>query len=75
MDECKPLMTGMVPTSSIDVDAPFALAFRDRGMGWAESVISFGAVAAITTALLSSLMGKTKYHSRQYGHSTQYNPR
>ena len=52
------VITGMVPTPDIDVDAPFALAFRDRGMAWAESVISFGAVAAITTALLSSLMGK-----------------
>jgi APA family basic amino acid/polyamine antiporter len=25
------VITGMVPTPDIDVDAPFALAFRDRG--------------------------------------------
>jgi APA family basic amino acid/polyamine antiporter len=31
-------------------------------MGWAESVISFGAVAAITTALLSSLMGQPRVY-------------
>lgn len=56
------VITGMVPTPSIDVDAPFALAFRDRGMAWAESVISLGAVAAITTALLSSLMGQPRVY-------------
>ena len=56
------VITGMVPTPDIDVDAPFALAFRDQGMAWAESVISFGAVAAITTALLSSLMGQPRVY-------------
>ena len=56
------VITGMVPTPDIDVDAPFAIAFRDRHMAWAESVISFGAVAAITTALLSSLMGQPRVY-------------
>ena len=56
------VITGMVPSSEIDVQAPFAVAFRDRGMPWAESLISFGAVAAITTALLSSLMGQPRVY-------------
>ena len=56
------VITGMVPTADIDVQAPFAVAFRDRGMPWAESLISFGAVAAITTALLSSLMGQPRVY-------------
>ncbi len=56
------VITGMVPTADIDVQAPFAVAFRDRGMPWAESLISFGALAAITTALLSSLMGQPRVY-------------
>ena len=56
------VITGMVPSNSIDVDAPFALAFRMRNMKWAESIISFGAVAAITTALVSSLMGQPRVY-------------
>ena len=56
------VITGMVPAADIDVQAPFAVAFRDRGMPWAESLISFGAVAAITTALLSSLMGQPRVY-------------
>ena len=56
------VITGMVPAAEIDVQAPFAVAFRDRGMPWAESLISFGAVAAITTALLSSLMGQPRVY-------------
>ena len=56
------VITGMVPTPEIDVQAPFAAAFRDKGLGWAESVISLGAVAAITTALLSSLMGQPRVY-------------
>ena len=54
--------TGMTPSRDIDVEAPFAVAFKARGMGWAESVISLGALAAITTALLSSLMGQPRVY-------------
>ena len=54
--------TGMTPSRDIDVEAPFAVAFKTRGMGWAESVISLGALAAITTALLSSLMGQPRVY-------------
>ena len=56
------VITGMVPSTDIDVDAPFAIAFRQRDMRWAESIISFGAVAAITTALVSSLMGQPRVY-------------
>ena len=56
------VITGMTPYENIDVDAPFAVAFKTAGMGWAESVISLGALAAITTALLSSLMGQPRVY-------------
>ena len=56
------VITGMTPYKNIDVDAPFAVAFKTAGMGWAESVISLGALAAITTALLSSLMGQPRVY-------------
>ena len=52
------VITGMVPSTDIDVDAPFAIAFRQRDMRWAESIISFGAVAAITTATRGSAAGR-----------------
>ena len=56
------VVTGMSRYEDIDVEAPFAVAFKTRGMGWAESVISLGALAAITTALLSSLMGQPRVY-------------
>ena len=56
------VITGMVPAADIDVEAPFAVAFRSKGAAWAETVISLGAVAAITTALLSSLMGQPRVY-------------
>ena len=56
------VITGMTRHENIDVDAPFAVAFKTAGMGWAESVISLGALAAITTALLSSLMGQPRVY-------------
>lgn len=56
------IITGMVPTPNIDVDAPFAVAFAECGKGWAARVISVGAVASITTALLSSLMGQPRVY-------------
>ncbi|ACO67941.1 amino acid-polyamine-organocation family, partial [Micromonas commoda] len=56
------VVTGMTPSRDIDVEAPFAVAFKARGMAWAESVISLGALAAITTALLSSLMGQPRVY-------------
>lgn len=56
------VITGMTPYENIDVEAPFAVAFKTAGMGWAESVISLGALAAITTALLSSLMGQPRVY-------------
>ena len=54
------VITGMVNYASIDVNAPFAVAFTEHGMHWVASFISVGAVAAITTSLLLSMMGQPR---------------
>ena len=43
----------MVPYSSLDVGAPLAKAFAAVGMGWAATVIEVGAVAGLTTSLMT----------------------
>jgi len=56
------VITGMVPYSSIDRNAPFAVAFTQRGMGWAASIVSAGAITGITTSLLVSLLGQPRIY-------------
>lgn len=47
------VVCAMVPYSSLDVGAPLAAAFQAVGMGWAATVIEIGAVAGLTTSLLT----------------------
>ena len=54
------VITGMVPYSSIDVHAPFAMAFQTHNLHWVSSIVSVGAIAAITTSLLLSMMGQPR---------------
>ena len=54
------VITGMIPYGDIDVHAPFAIAFSHYGMKWIASTVSIGAVAAITTSLLLSMMGQPR---------------
>ena len=56
------VITGMVPTDEIDLAAPFAVAFRTKGMAWAESIVSAGALTGITTSLLVSLLGQPRIY-------------
>ncbi|BAF12660.1 cationic amino acid transporter 1 [Oryza sativa Japonica Group] len=51
----------MVPYGEIDPDAPFSVAFADRGMGWAKYVVAFGALKGMTTVLLVSAVGQARY--------------
>ncbi|MGE5479749.1 MAG: amino acid permease [Chloroflexota bacterium] len=46
------VLTGMVPYRLIDVDAPIAAAFASVGLPWAQFIISFGAIAGITSVLI-----------------------
>ena len=43
----------MVPAASLDVSAPLAKAFEVVGLGWAATVIEIGAVAGLTTSLMT----------------------
>jgi basic amino acid/polyamine antiporter, APA family len=54
------VLTGMVPYSQIDIDAPVAHAFRTRGLPVAEFLISLGAVVGITSVLLVLLLSQAR---------------
>ena len=56
------VITGMVRYTDINVDAPFAVAFDNNHEHWASVIVSIGAVFAITTSLLSSLMGQPRVY-------------
>jgi len=56
------VITGMVPSDDIDMEAPFAEAFARRGMEWAAGIVSAGALTGITTSLLVSLLGQPRIY-------------
>lgn len=51
----------MQPYSSIDVDAPFSVAFSAVGMDWAKYIVAFGALKGMTTVLLVAAVGQARY--------------
>ncbi|KAK1645719.1 hypothetical protein QYE76_063524 [Lolium multiflorum] len=51
----------MVPFADIDKDAPFSVAFSQRGMNWAKYIVAFGALKGMTTVLLFSAVGQARY--------------
>jgi APA family basic amino acid/polyamine antiporter len=54
------VLTGMVPTRLIDIEAPLAAAFVSRGLNFAAGIISVGAVAGLTSVLLVLLLGQSR---------------
>jgi len=50
------VLTGMVPFHQLDIHAPVSLAFKARGMGWAEGVVGAAGVAGITSVLLVMML-------------------
>ena len=54
------VLTGMVPYGEIDVDAPVAKAFERVGLGWAQFIISLGAVAGITSVMLVLMLSQPR---------------
>eukprot|EP00249_Psilotum_nudum_P005226 c18675_g1_i4 orf=289-1383(-) len=60
------LMTGslamVLPYDEIDLNAPFAMAFRkDAGWNWASAVVGMGASVGILSSLLVALIGQARY--------------
>ncbi|KAL1555755.1 catalase A [Salvia divinorum] len=51
----------MQPYSEIDINAPFSIAFRKVGWGWAQYVVAAGALKGMTSVLLVSAVGQARY--------------
>ncbi|PIA41695.1 hypothetical protein AQUCO_02200253v1 [Aquilegia coerulea] len=47
--------------TTIDVNAPYSVAFQAVGMNWAKYIVSIGAVKAMTTVLLGNIIGQARY--------------
>jgi basic amino acid/polyamine antiporter, APA family len=54
------VLTGMVPYSQINIDAPVSDAFRQVGLPWAQFLISVGAIAGITSVLLVMMLSQPR---------------
>ncbi len=54
------VLTGMVPWKEINIEAPLAVAFLDRGLIKASYLITAGALAGLTSVMLVMLLGQTR---------------
>jgi APA family basic amino acid/polyamine antiporter len=54
------VLTGMVHWQQINVEAPVARAFLDRGLTTASHIITIGALAGLTSVMLVMLLGQTR---------------
>ena len=54
------VITGMVPYNKINIDAPISNAFKQVGLEWAQLIISFGALAGITSVLLVMMLSQPR---------------
>ena len=54
------ILTGMVPWQDVNIEAPLARAFLDRGLTGASYLITAGALAGLTSVMLVMLLGQTR---------------
>ena len=54
------ILNGMVPFNKLNVAFPVAFAVNSVGLAWAGVIISFGAIAGLTTVLLVMMYGQTR---------------
>jgi APA family basic amino acid/polyamine antiporter len=54
------VLTGMVRWDSVNIEAPIARAFLDRGLTKASYLITAGALAGLTSVMLVMLLGQTR---------------
>jgi basic amino acid/polyamine antiporter, APA family len=54
------VLTGMVPWRDVNIEAPLAVAFMDRGLVVASQIITLGALAGLTSVMLVMLLGQTR---------------
>jgi APA family basic amino acid/polyamine antiporter len=50
------VLTGMVNYKQLDINAPVSLAFKTKGIGWAEGIIACAGVAGITSVMLVMML-------------------
>jgi len=54
------ILTGMVHYEQIDINAPVADAFRQKGLPWAQRLIDIGAITGITSVLLVMMLSQPR---------------
>lgn len=54
------VLTGMVPYTGLNTDAPVADAFKARGLGWIAGAISVSAVVGIASVLFAFMLGAAR---------------
>jgi basic amino acid/polyamine antiporter, APA family len=54
------ILNGLVPFYTLNVNFPVAFAVDSVGLAWAGVIISFGAIAGLTTVLLVMMYGQTR---------------
>jgi APA family basic amino acid/polyamine antiporter len=54
------ILTGMVPWRNVNIEAPIAQAFLDRGLNTAANIITLGALAGLSSVMLVMLLGQTR---------------
>jgi APA family basic amino acid/polyamine antiporter len=54
------ILNGMVPFYTLNVNFPVAFAVDNVGLAWAGVIISFGAIAGLTTVMLVMMYGQTR---------------
>jgi APA family basic amino acid/polyamine antiporter len=54
------VLTGMVPYTRININAPVSDAFRQVGLTWAQFIISFGALVGITSVVLVTMLSQAR---------------
>jgi len=54
------VLTGMVRWQDVNIEAPIARAFMDRGLSTASHIITLGALAGLTSVMLVMLLGQTR---------------
>ena len=54
------VLTGMVRWQQLNIEAPVARAFMDRGLATASHIITLGALAGLTSVMLVMLLGQTR---------------
>jgi len=54
------VLTGMVRSDQIDINAPVANAFAQKGLPWAQRLIDVGAITGITSVLLVMMLSQPR---------------